>query len=102
VASRPLAAFSSDLRFRLEPGLPLCSNPQSSYISPNVSALEVIEQIKALPPGERSLVVKFVQQLEAETNASSKEIHYASAEQAKAAGDKVVQRYEPVFRKLAQ
>jgi hypothetical protein len=66
-----------------------------------VSALEVIEQIKALPPQEKAVVVDFVQQLQADDGSPEKSIQYATAEQAKAAGDKVVNQYENVFRKLA-
>ena len=63
-----------------------------------VSALEVIEEIKALPPQEKALVVDFVHRLQLD---DSKAIRYATAEQSKAAGDKVVEQHENVFRRLA-
>ncbi len=65
-----------------------------------MSALEVIEQIKALPAEEQATVVAFVHQLEAAP--AARELRFATAEQAKAAGDGAVQQYEEVFRKLAQ
>ena len=61
----------------------------------------MIEQIKALPPQEKAVVVGFVHELEANNVSSAKEIRYATSDQAKAAGDEVVQQYEKVFRKLA-
>ena len=65
-----------------------------------VSAAEIIEQIKALPPDEKAAVVDFVNKLEAGAP-PAKTVRYATPEQAKAAGDKVVQQHEEVFRKLA-
>ena len=69
--------------------------------NPPVSALEVIEQIKALPPEEKAAVVDFVHQLESQEVPSSRTVRYASPAQAKAAGDKAVRQYEQVFQKLA-
>ncbi|MBI2947831.1 MAG: hypothetical protein HYY23_09290 [Verrucomicrobia bacterium] len=67
-----------------------------------MSALEVIEQIKALPPEEKAQVVDFVRQLDGPAPEGSKEIRYASAEQVRVAGEEVLQQYEEVFRRLAQ
>lgn len=67
-----------------------------------MSALEVIEQIEALPPKERAVVVDYVRKLEAVGVTAGKSIQYATPDQSKAAGDKVVKQYEEVFRKLAQ
>ena len=67
-----------------------------------MSALEVIEQIKALPREEQAAVVQFVHQLEGRGGSPAKGIHFATPGQAEAAGDKVVKQYEEVFRKLAQ
>ena len=66
-----------------------------------MSALEVIEQIKALPPQEQAVVVGFVHQLEGDEVSSPKAIRFATPEESKVAGDKVVKQYEPVFRKLS-
>jgi hypothetical protein len=63
-----------------------------------MSAAEVIEQIKALPPAEKAAVVEFVRRLDT----TPKEIKFASNEQAREAGDRAVKQYEEVFRKLAQ
>jgi len=79
-----------------------CSGLPSSYISVSMSALEIIEQIMALPQEEQAAVVKFVQQLEAGGVSPAKDIHFATPGQAEAAGDKVVRQYSEVFRKLAQ
>jgi len=67
-----------------------------------MSALEIIEQTKALPQEEQAAVVKFVHQLEAGGASPAKAIHFATPGQAEAAGDKVVQQYGEVFRKLSQ
>jgi hypothetical protein len=67
-----------------------------------MSALEIIEQIKALPREEQAAVVQFIHQLEAAGASSANGIHFATPEAAEAAGDKVVKQYAEVFRKLAQ
>jgi ABC-type cobalamin/Fe3+-siderophores transport system ATPase subunit len=66
-----------------------------------MSALEIIEQIKALPKEEQAAVVQFIHHLEAAAS-SAKGIHFATPEEAEAAGDKVMRQYAEVFRKLAQ
>jgi len=67
------------------------------YIN-SVNAQEIIEQIKALPPKDKAKVIEFARTLPVE----EKEIRYASPQQAKAAGDKVVKQFDSVFRKLAK
>ena len=67
-----------------------------------MSALEIIEQIKALPQEEQAAVVQFIHQLEAGRASPAKGIQFATPEEAEAAGNKVVRQYEEVFRKLAQ
>ena len=67
-----------------------------------MSALEIIEQIKALPKEEQAAVVQFVHQLEAGRASPAKGIRFATSGEAEAAGDKVVRQYADVFRKLAQ
>ena len=66
-----------------------------------MSALEIIEQIKALPPEEKAAVVQFIHQLENGGAAPTKGVRYATPGEAEAAGGKVVRQYEEVFRKLA-
>ena len=65
-----------------------------------MSAAEVIEQIKALPPAEKARVLDFVRTLPQFDTSTG--IKFASDEQAKESGDRVVKQYEEVFRKLAQ
>jgi ABC-type cobalamin/Fe3+-siderophores transport system ATPase subunit len=67
-----------------------------------MSALEIIEQIKALPQEEQATVVQFIHQLEAGGASPAKGIHFATPGEAAAAGDKVLRQYAEVFRKLAQ
>lgn len=67
-----------------------------------MSAVEVIEQIKALPPEEKARVVEFVHQLEIEVSALPASVRFAAPEQAQAAGQEIVKQYEIVFRKLAE
>lgn len=67
-----------------------------------MSALEIIEQIKALPQEEQAAVVQFIHQLEAGGASPVKGIHFATPREAEVAGDKVVRQYAEVFRKLAQ
>ena len=67
-----------------------------------MSALEVIEQIKALPPEEKAEVVDFVLKMEAIPPMAARNIRYASREQVEAASEKVFHQYEEVFRRLAQ
>ena len=64
----------------------------------SVSAQEIIEQIKALPPNDQAMVLDFVRTLAPQ----EKRIRYATAEEAKAAGDKVLAEHDAVFRMLAQ
>jgi hypothetical protein len=63
-----------------------------------VSAQEIIEQIKALPAKDQAKVLEFARSLPP----PEKGIHYATAEQAKAAGDNVVKQFDGVFRTLAK
>jgi hypothetical protein len=63
-----------------------------------VSAQEIIEQIKALPPKDKAKVLDFARSV----SVGDKEIRYATPEEAKAAGDGVVKQFDSVFRKLAQ
>ena len=63
-----------------------------------MSAQEIIEQIKALPPKDRAKVLDFARSV----SVGDKEIVYATPQQAKAAGDAVVKQFDSVFKKLAQ
>jgi hypothetical protein len=77
----------------------------------DMSALEVIEQIIALPPAERRKVADFVRKLEKETEASTGRarveetpfgIRYASQETFEKSMAKVFAEHEELFRRLAQ
>jgi hypothetical protein len=63
-----------------------------------VSAQEIIEQIKALSPKEQVKVLEFARSLPL----PQKSIRYATSEQARTAGDKVLAEHDAVFRMLAQ
>ena len=68
-----------------------------------MSALEVIEQIKAFPPAEKAQVLDFIHKMQAETaSETGKTIHYASPDEVKLAGNRVVKQHEGVFRRLAE
>ena len=67
-----------------------------------MSASEIIEQIKILPVEEKARIVDFVHQMEAAGLLVTRSIRYASREQVKAASEKVFQKHEEVFRRLAQ
>ena len=66
-----------------------------------MSAAEIIEQIKALPPEEQREVSRFVRNLPLE-GTSAPAFRYATDEQARAAGDAVVAEYPETFRRLAE
>ena len=65
-----------------------------------MSALEIIEQIKALPLKEQAEVVDFVRKME--PSQPPKAVQYMADEDAQAAGKKVLTQYNEVFKKLAQ
>ena len=65
-----------------------------------MSASEIIEQIKALPPQDRRAVLEFARR--AEPVASASPVHYAGDDAARAAGEAVVAQYPEVFRRLAE
>ena len=66
-----------------------------------MSALEIIEQIKSLPPEEKAQVVSFIHEIEADPTESSKR---SSVDRVmlEATAEKVFDRYDDLFRKLAQ
>lgn len=68
-----------------------------------MSAVEVIEQIKALPIEEQRRVAEFVRTLDTFSRAEAERaIRYADNESVKAAGDRIAERYPETFRKLAE
>ena len=65
-----------------------------------MTAAQVIEQIKTLPPQEKAAVVDFVQHLAGSDLAQER----TPADQAnlEGASDKILDRYDNLFRKLAK
>ena len=61
-----------------------------------MSAAEIIEQIKALPPAEKAEVVDFVRHLE---DGASRKL---DSETRQAAAERIFNRYDDLFKKLAQ
>ena len=66
-----------------------------------VSATEIIEQIKALPPAEKARVVDFVHKLEA-FGEEAVETRYVDRAALKDSAEQIFDRYDPLFRKLAK
>jgi hypothetical protein len=68
-----------------------------------VSAQEIIEQIKALPPEEKAKVAEFVHVLErAELKESSGDVHYVDRATLESSAEQIFDRYDDLFRKLAK
>lgn len=65
-----------------------------------MSAAEIIEQIKALPPQDRRVVLEFARN--AEPIASAPSVHFASDEAARAASDRVFAKHKELFKRLAE
>lgn len=65
-----------------------------------MSASEIIEQIKALPPAEQEEVRAFVTQLPPKHGPG--QVLYASEAAVAEAGERIANRYPELFRKLAQ
>lgn len=71
-----------------------------------MSAVEIIEQIKALPREERAVVMDFVRNYQGadcrRSDQQSTGIRYASDEQAHLAGESVVAEFPETFRRVAE
>lgn len=70
-----------------------------------MSAVEIIEQIKAMTPAEQNEVTEFIRQFRSArlaVPATSQPVQFASQGEVAAAGEKVMQQYDAVFRRLAQ
>ncbi|MCI0747864.1 MAG: hypothetical protein L0Y58_20850 [Verrucomicrobia subdivision 3 bacterium] len=63
-----------------------------------MSAQEIIEQIKVLPPEGKAEVLEYLRSLPLE----QRSIRFAKPEAAKQAGDEVLKQYDSVFRELAK
>lgn len=62
-----------------------------------MSAAEIIDHIRTLPPAEQAEVVTFVQNL-----GKAREVKFATDVEATTAGDGVIRQHEEVFQKLSQ
>ena len=62
-----------------------------------VSAAQIIEEIKALPPAERTQVIEFVTQLNQQP-----EVRYMDKETFRAAADEVFAKHGELLRRLAE
>ena len=67
-----------------------------------MSAAEIIEQIKALPPEERREVVAFVQSTENGTANSGGTVRYVDDSQFESVVDRVFEKHAELFKKLAE
>jgi hypothetical protein len=67
-----------------------------------MSAAEVIEMIKKLPPEEMAEVIAFARSGEGETAPADRKIRYIDHEKAKATAEKIFDRHSELFRRLAQ
>ena len=66
-----------------------------------MSAQEVIEQIKALPPQERARVVDFMHRLEAVSEATD-DTHHIDRTTLEVSAEQIFDRYDGLFQKLAK
>ena len=80
--------------------LTLCEVPVSSYSSLHMSALEVIEQIKALPPAEKAQVLDFIRQMEADAENEPRK-DYMDTSIFSAAKKNVFAKHSELLKKLA-
>ena len=67
-----------------------------------MSATEIIEQIKQLPPAEQEQVLAFVKQLGAATTVREESVRYMDEAKAKAVSQEIFSKHAELFRKLAQ
>lgn len=70
-----------------------------------MSAVEIIKKIKAMTPAEQNEVTEFIRQLRSAplaVPATSQSVRFASLAEVEVAGEKVMQQYDEVFRRLAQ
>ena len=65
-----------------------------------MSAAELIEKIKALPPADLEIVREFV--LKSEVRDKQPEKHYVSDEEFDKAASRVFEKHDELLRKLAQ
>ena len=65
-----------------------------------MSATEIIAELEKLPESERRIIVDYFRAKE-ESNAGAG-IRYATADEVRKSADKIFERHESLFRRLAQ
>ena len=71
------------------------------YLS-DMSAAEIIEQIKALSPEERQQVASFIHATEQNEPAQGSSVRYADNEKFEAVVERVFEKHAALFKKLAE
>lgn len=64
-----------------------------------MSAAEIIEQIKALPPQDRRVVLDFARHAD---TTEPPAVHYAESEEFTAAADRVFAQHDELLKRLAE
>ncbi|HLP78596.1 MAG TPA: hypothetical protein VK327_16950 [Candidatus Paceibacterota bacterium] len=67
-----------------------------------MSATEIIEQIKQLPPAEQEQVFAFVKNLGSAATMREESVRYMDESKAKAVSQEIFSKHAELFRKLAQ
>ena len=70
-----------------------------------MTSAEIIEQIEALSPEEQREVSRFLRELartDATSSAGRPAVRYATDEQARVAGEEILEKHAELFRKLAE
>lgn len=76
--------------------------PKSGRMSGAMSAAEVIEMIKKLPPAERAEVEAYVKNEASGSAPTERKIRYVSDEKFEEVAPKVFEKHKDLFRRLAQ
>jgi len=83
------------------PFAPACRQPPFRCMLPMMSALEIIEQIKVLPPEEKAKVVDYVRQLQVGPSAMT-EVRLMDQAEFNAAKERMFSKHADLLKKLAQ
>jgi hypothetical protein len=67
-----------------------------------MSAAEVIELIKKLPPEEKAEVIAFAKNAESEVRSTDRKVRYVSQEKFAEITPEVFAKHDELFRRLAQ
>jgi len=67
-----------------------------------MSAAEIIEQIKALSPDEQRQVSEFIRGMDHDDEGRQSDIRYAEKPTFESAVERVFEKHDELFRKLAQ